>query len=333
MYPSSRPFSKAYVWTVNRVRRFIEDTAPKRPEWTKSLSVDPRQLLYEIARTAYDACNLPAHTQDAVHYEDTDLVRVVCVSDTHCQQETHPFLPSGDILIHAGDLTTTGTDEQLHSALSWLHSMPHQHKIFIAGNHDLGLSIPHKRNEILAHYPNLIYLENSSCILPVRDRLVSVFGSPLTRNCGPGSVFQYYSWEAEEIWRDAIPPFTDILVTHGPPAYFRTGWTRFRREGGCEGLLKALWTARPTLHVFGHVHHGRGVSTLRYGTVQKAYESVFTGVRGLDALVLLIWASLAATVRKEADVQPGMHTRVVNAAWFERSRGGIVIDMHIPRRL
>ncbi|KAG6807926.1 hypothetical protein H0H93_000815, partial [Arthromyces matolae] len=49
-------------------------------------------------------------------------------------------LPEGDVLVHAGDLTHSGTPQEVRSALQWLADQPHPHKIFIAGNHDYALS-------------------------------------------------------------------------------------------------------------------------------------------------------------------------------------------------
>jgi hypothetical protein len=42
--------------------------------------------------------------------KDENAVAVVCIFDTH---NTHPKLPNGDILIHAGDLTDGGTLSKL----------------------------------------------------------------------------------------------------------------------------------------------------------------------------------------------------------------------------
>ncbi|KAF2233875.1 hypothetical protein EV356DRAFT_467755 [Viridothelium virens] len=64
-------------------------------------------------------------------------VRVVCISDTHTL--THASIPDGDLLIHAGDLTNNGTPSELHAQLTWLSSLPHPHKVVIAGNHDTQL--------------------------------------------------------------------------------------------------------------------------------------------------------------------------------------------------
>lgn len=61
-------------------------------------------------------------------------VTVICVSDTHNYQ---PCLPPGDILIHAGDLTQSGTYEELQAALNWLKRQPCTYKIVVTGNHDV----------------------------------------------------------------------------------------------------------------------------------------------------------------------------------------------------
>src|ERR1700733_9483946 len=69
---------------------------------------------------------------------NANSVRVVCISDTHNVHNSLPPVPSGDLLIHAGDLSNSGTKEEIHATLDWLQSHPHPPKIFIAacGNHD-----------------------------------------------------------------------------------------------------------------------------------------------------------------------------------------------------
>ncbi|KAF8445185.1 Metallo-dependent phosphatase-like protein [Terfezia claveryi] len=65
-------------------------------------------------------------------------VRIVCISDTHNQ--TPARLPPGDILIHAGDLTNSGTYKELSRAAEWLKNLKgYEYKIVVPGNHDLGL--------------------------------------------------------------------------------------------------------------------------------------------------------------------------------------------------
>ncbi|KAK3939328.1 hypothetical protein QBC46DRAFT_438139 [Diplogelasinospora grovesii] len=50
-----------------------------------------------------------------------------------------PARPLADpvTLIHAGDLTQSGSLTEIQRALNWLRAQPHRHKVVIAGNHDL----------------------------------------------------------------------------------------------------------------------------------------------------------------------------------------------------
>jgi len=45
----------------------------------------------------------------------------------------------GDVLIHGGDFSSTGTRDDLREFINWFDSQPHPLKIFIAGNHDVTL--------------------------------------------------------------------------------------------------------------------------------------------------------------------------------------------------
>lgn len=67
-----------------------------------------------------------------------DVTRIVCISDTHSRH--HFELPQGDILVHAGDFTLSGTKKEVEDFLNYLKSLTqYRLKIFIAGNHDLTL--------------------------------------------------------------------------------------------------------------------------------------------------------------------------------------------------
>ncbi|KKY24816.1 putative ser thr protein phosphatase [Phaeomoniella chlamydospora] len=68
-----------------------------------------------------------------------DRIRFVCISDTH---NLTPNLPSGDVLIHAGDLTNQGGLSELRKALEWIEGLDFQAKIVVAGNHDITLDKP-----------------------------------------------------------------------------------------------------------------------------------------------------------------------------------------------
>jgi hypothetical protein len=70
-------------------------------------------------------------------------VRFVCMSDTHSSVENAkdlPFtIPDGDVFLHAGDFTDYGHPEKVKEFDDWLGTLPHKHKILVAGNHDISL--------------------------------------------------------------------------------------------------------------------------------------------------------------------------------------------------
>lgn len=68
-----------------------------------------------------------------------------------------------------------------------------------------------------------------------------------------------------------IPPDTDILVTHSPPHHH---CDNFPYALGCRHLLHAVWNVKPLLHVFGHVHAGRGVEKVYYDKAQRVFENL-----------------------------------------------------------
>ncbi|KAF5542566.1 rhamnogalacturonate lyase C [Fusarium napiforme] len=68
------------------------------------------------------------------HEPPANPISIVCISDTHNSQ---PRLPFGDVLIHAGDLTQSGSLGELKATIAWLNSQPHTHKIIVVGNHDI----------------------------------------------------------------------------------------------------------------------------------------------------------------------------------------------------
>lgn len=64
--------------------------------------------------------------------------RFVCVSDTHSRQSTIPYMPPGDVLLHAGDFSNVGLETDIKYFNQWLKDLTcYQHKVVIAGNHDL----------------------------------------------------------------------------------------------------------------------------------------------------------------------------------------------------
>ncbi|KAF8802551.1 Metallo-dependent phosphatase [Phlegmacium glaucopus] len=217
-------------------------------------------------------------------------VRVVCLSDTHNLHEQLPPLPNGDVLIHAGDLTQSGTPQELHAVLAWLNNQPHHRKIFIAGNHDRGLEDPSFTATVKDKYPGLLYLQETSVSLDIRGRELVFYGSPFTPRQGSWT-FQFPRMTPLEARLDnrwsSVPTHVDVLITHGPPRY------HLDFTSGCIGLLNALWRIKPILHVFGHTHGARGLEVVDWTDDQAAYESILSRESGWWKLLVLVYGWIA----------------------------------------
>lgn len=180
---------------------------------------------------------------------------IVCMSDTHLRHTKALIdVPLGDILIHAGDAAIEGTELELMEFFDWFASLPHPHKIYVAGNHDCLFEKDPERARSLVP-AGVTYLEDSGVLI----NGLSIWGSPWQP--------EFYNWafnlprgsRLKEKW-DLIPSGTDILVTHGPPmgALDMNGEREFV---GCADLRDAVDRVRPKLHVFGHIHSSYGKVT------------------------------------------------------------------------
>jgi len=235
--------------------------------------------------------------------EPKDAILVVCISDTHT---TQPILPDGDILLHAGDFTQSGSLEELQKQIAWLDSQPHKFKVAIAGNHDLCLdpSKPEYVDDV--DWRSVIYLQDSSTTLRFPGgRPLKIYGSPWTPKHGNWA-FQYPRGR-EDRWKDSIPEDTDILLTHGPPKHHLD-----LGHLGCSFLLQELKTKSPLMHAFGHIHAGYSRRTV----VWDSFESACGRALGEDGT----WLDLAKMVtcivprlRIKRDVD-ARSTVLVNAA-------------------
>ena len=57
-----------------------------------------------------------------------EWARFVCISDTHSRTFD---VPDGDVLLHSGDLTNTGTVEDFRKTMRWLYNLPHKIKMLV----------------------------------------------------------------------------------------------------------------------------------------------------------------------------------------------------------
>lgn len=214
-----------------------------------------------------------------------ETVRIVCISDTHGHHEDLD-IPPGDILIHAGDFSS-GTDpfkerRELEAFNAWLGTLPHAHKIVIAGNHDGFMT----RSGARKLFTKAVYLQEES----VEVMGLRIFGSPYTPRCGNGA-FHFTNLQTPQRAWGAIPDDVDVLVTHGPPKGILD--QNHRGDSVGDGVLEErVLAVQPRLHVFGHVHESYG--------------------ERLSGVTTFVNAAAGPAVAK--DVAPGMKLHQLRAA-------------------
>ena len=204
-------------------------------------------------------------------------MKLVCISDTHSLHRRIPNVPDGDVLIHAGDCLGAGTLDNVLDLNDWLGSLPHEHKIVIAGNHDwVFQETPSLARETLT---NATYLEDSG----VEIGGLHFWGSPWTPTFMDWAFMRDRGQPLHEKWR-LIPDKTDVLITHGPPKNIgdevSLGFRCF--NAGCIDLLHRIDQLSLKAHVCGHIHEGygeymRGASRLvNASTCTERYEPTNT---------------------------------------------------------
>lgn len=224
-------------------------------------------------------------------------LKVTAISDTHTQHD-YLDLPGGDILVHTGDISYFGQPQEVYPFIDWMSKQDYTHKIFIAGNHDLGFedigmgkpcdengnftfrgySLKKGLEREYSEYADkkgVTYLEQGS----ITVEGYKIYGSPWTPAfCQwafnyvhdgekPARGFEALRYvpedenapTAKEIWAD-IPEDTDILLTHGPALGIldRNRHNYSDNRCGCKALLERIKEVRPMYHIFGHIHEQHG---------------------------------------------------------------------------
>ena len=170
-------------------------------------------------------------------------MKIIHISDTHNCHHLLKELPEAEVIVHSGDFTMNGSEQEAIDFINWFCDLPFPHKIFISGNHDECLY----RANIEGLDKNVHYLCNSG----IEIDNVKFYGVPMfMAECL--SDFQSRNYAL-------IPTDIDVLITHSPPF----GILDFddNIHYGSEDLLKYVRNISPRLHLFGHIHKQHGISS------------------------------------------------------------------------
>lgn len=185
-------------------------------------------------------------------------MRLVLISDTHTYHD-ELILPKGDVLIHAGDISSRGYTTEVRDFLEWFDKQDFEEKIFIAGNHDFffeNRDIEDVR-KIISEYKSVTYLFDEEIII----NGVKFYGTPWQPEfCN--WAFNVQRGELHKKW-NKIPKDVNVLITHGPPYTIldrvKPSWNTCSEQVGCFELLNAINDLKDLkLNVFGHIHEAYG---------------------------------------------------------------------------
>ncbi len=166
---------------------------------------------------------------------------ILHLSDTHSKHHELCNLPPADIIIHSGDISFAGSENEVMDFIEWFGALSYKYKIFIAGNHDdclFGANIDGLPE-------NCFYLCNSS----VSIEGVKFYGTPMFME---DAMSGDYDRNIQK-----IPGDIDILITHQPPNGILdcSGNIHY----GDSNLLQIVLKSKPKFHLFGHIHKAYGI--------------------------------------------------------------------------
>lgn len=164
-------------------------------------------------------------------------MRLLHISDTHGKHQILKDLPEADFIVHTGDITEDGTEEEVKDFIEWFSQLPYKHKIFIAGNHDNCLY----GANIEGLPDNVHYLCNDSITIDG----IKFYGVPMfLQDDLDGNFPELFG---------RIPADTKVLLTHQPPQGILDELDGI--NFGDYYLFKTVMNVRPKYHLFGHLHN------------------------------------------------------------------------------
>jgi Icc-related predicted phosphoesterase len=191
-------------------------------------------------------------------------MRIVTLSDTHCRLRK-VNVPSGDLLLHAGDLTFKGDYQEINQELRELGRIAKNFKhgcILVPGNHDWLFDKQWALAKKMCEDEGITVLHHES----TQIEGLNIFGSAYTPEFCNWAFNVPRGQALKDKWAQ-IPDNTDILITHGPPMGILDNVSKFNHATGemivehvgCLDLYNRIQELpKLRLQVFGHLHDGYG---------------------------------------------------------------------------
>lgn len=176
-------------------------------------------------------------------------MKILHLSDTHGQHKNLRSLPEADVIVHSGDFTFAGSEEEAYDFMDWFCNLPYEHKVFIAGNQDMCM---YGADHIGGLSKKVHYLNSNSVVIDG----MKFYGIPMfMEDCMDGKL---------DMLIQNIPDDIDVLVTHMPPKGICdiADYGKGPEHRGNAALAELLKVLHPTCHLFGHEHDAYGTATI-----------------------------------------------------------------------
>jgi len=184
-------------------------------------------------------------------------LHITALSDTHSStwDVKMPEIPDDaiSVLILAGDFSYMGKAAEIYDFSMWLKQQPHDHKLWIPGNHELSLEDFPYNIETIDNNANATCIHNN--VVEIED--IEFFGSAMTPNF-MNWAFMHNEEQAKRYWENA--PRADVVVCHGPPLGILDSVTPDYpvERLGCKSFKYYLERTQPRIAIFGHIHGSGG---------------------------------------------------------------------------
>ncbi len=155
-------------------------------------------------------------------------MRITFISDSHNKHNLlNGFLPGGDLLIHAGDISSRGYTHEIENFAKWYDKIDnYDSKVFICGNHDFGFQDDAEKvgaritggTAIGKNYDTLILdmgYQTADIYINIEDGTIELYGEPA----------------------DSFPQFKEAFMDKVTRDEIEKDENQFRREQGLEETL------------------------------------------------------------------------------------------------